>query len=203
MELLEKLVVDKSKIQKISFNDFKADITCIKPEKTCALNGKNYVLVSIAEIDPTIYMIDASNFYLSGYMWPSGKFFNCNCCKENEVIAHSFGKKLSIYDLIKNNPINFNPKRDSKTILSILDSVSFVLCESIRFDSIFYFFIDQKDFAVSTSDLQLLTNFWGKMSLIYGRFHIKTADALRWLNTYYPNKEELKRNPLFQFMEKN
>ena len=83
-----KVALDK--IQVIAAQDFITNSNSIQTAPTSSINGKNYILINITDSVPTIYMIDSSNYYVSGYM---RKIKDDNyvyfCCSGSEVIEHS------------------------------------------------------------------------------------------------------------------
>lgn len=190
-------------IQNITLAQFKKNAyDSIDIAQTTNINGKNYLLINITDGTPTIYMIDTSNYYVSGYMRQNNNGFAFFCCDPTEVIPHTFSRNIAFNDLIginNNLPnINQNTTRLVESIKDNLDIVAFLLCESIRFDAIHDFFKFSTQ-AISCNDLKILTNNWGRVW--NSRLHIKKKETLQWLYQLAASDSRITVNPLYQFLE--
>ena len=201
MELLEKLVVDANKIQKIAFDDYKRR-AYVSHDILYAIKGRDYILVSFFEKASIIYMIDVSNFYLSGYMWKNDNSYSCLYSSGGKVIAHSFDIEVRICDITENDLKPCNPKTDptkTKSIKKTLDKVSFALCESTRFEAISKYLCYKGQEHALAKDLKLLTNNWKIFNCTY---NISLKDSLDRIKDGSIKEPNIESNPLYQFMLK-
>jgi hypothetical protein len=200
MELLENITIGAGKIQEFALDDFKKNAR-ISRENFYAIKDRDYILVSFSDNNSIIYMIDVSNFYLSGYMWKNGTTYSCLCCSDGDVIAHSFDKDVRLYDITTNDLMPCKPETYSSKVESIkktLDKVSFSLCESVRFEAIREYFCYKGWDTIRAEDLKILTNNWKVFNYSY---HISLKYSFDTIENHTISDPNYKQNTLYNFMK--
>jgi hypothetical protein len=201
-------------IQTIAAKDFILNSNNIKTVPTVNINGRNYILINITDIHPTVYMIDNTNYYVSGYMHQDiNGNYTYICCSGGEVIAHSTKaatksseptfKKVAFSDFKQcnkdlpdlNNPYSY-PLNVGK-IKEKLDTIAFILCESFRFEAIHDYL--RYSSSAQCTDLMILANNWTEFGR--NRIHIPKKETLQWLYRKCTVDSRIKNNPLYIYLE--
>ena len=128
---------------------------------------KKYYLVQFYGTE-IIFMIDATNLYIAGFMWKTENGYSCYCCIEAGVIPHSYEekKKINIYSISKIcgslKELKNNPSGKYQEIENNLDTIAFLVSESIRFDAIHEYLVQNSAINVPVRDFKDLVTNWGK-----------------------------------------
>ena len=158
-------------IQNIRAEDFWKNSKIILTEERHSWNfseiRKKYYLVQFYGTE-IIFMIDATNLYIAGFMWKTENGYSCYCCIEAEVIPHSYEekKKINIYSISKIcgslKELKNNPSGKYQEIENNLDTIAFLVSESIRFDAIHEYLVQKSAINVPVRDFKDLVTNWGK-----------------------------------------
>ena len=197
-------------IQTITADDFIYDSNRINLGLATNISGKNYILVNITDAQPTIYMIDSADYYVSGYMRqiPNTTIYTYICCSAGKVIQHNTEpgqtkKKVSFYDFSHCNrdlPDIGNPPNGHLNIGEIiekLDTIAFILCESLRFEAIHDYI--KFSGSVCCEDLMILVNNWTAFGR--RRTHIPKRETHQWLYQQAAHDPRITNYPLYKFLE--
>lgn len=176
-------------IQNIWAEEFWKDSKIILTEERHSWNfseiRKKYYLVQFYGTE-IIFMIDATNLYIAGFMWKTENGYSCYCCIEPEVIPHSYEekKKINIYSISKIcgslKELKNNPSGKYQEIENNLDTIAFLVSESIRFDAIHEYLVQNSAKNVPVRDFKDLVTSWGQCQY-NKRLHIPKGETKKIL----------------------
>ena len=176
-------------IQNISIKKFKANSCNLRTDATMRWNfsevtKKDYYLVRFSN-KPPIFMIDANNLYVDGFMWKREGIYSCICCTGTNVIRHTYDNvKININRISKIcNSLEIytsTSTRNYKEIENNLDIIAFLVSESIRFNAIHEYLVQNSAKDVSVSDFKDLVTSWGQCQY-NKRLHIPKGETKKIL----------------------
>ncbi|MBQ8680205.1 MAG: hypothetical protein IJ530_10645 [Treponema sp.] len=145
---------------------------------------KKYYLVHFDDTE-IIFMIDANNLYIDGFMWKTEKDYSCYCCTGAEVIAHSYEKqkKINIKSISKIcgslKELENNPSGKYQEIEDNLDTIAFLVSESIRFDAIHEYLAQKSAINVPVINFKDLVTSWGQCQYSQ-KLHIPKGETKKY-----------------------